>query len=153
MFKLGSVGDAGQLTTDASKASEQEILNHCIAELEARKLARIQEDIRPKENIPLQNKLVQLVGDKPIMDCVIGGIDTEALLDSGSQISALEREWVRENCPSAVMHPISDFLEKEESNVKFTAANNTEVPMIDCVVLKFTIGRHSFPVPFLVTES
>lgn len=153
MFKLGSVGDAGQSTTDASKASEHEILSHCIAELEARKLARIEEDIRPKENIPLQNKLVQLVGDKPIMDCVIGGIDTEALLDSGSQISALEREWVKENCPSAVMHPISDFLEEGESGVKFTAANNTEVPMIGCVVLKFTIGKHSFPVPFLVTES
>ena len=52
--------DTGQSTTEDTEASE--ILSLCIAELESRKRAQIEADIRPKDNIPLQNKLVQLVG-------------------------------------------------------------------------------------------
>ena len=74
------------------------------------------------------------------------------LLDSGSQISSLSSGWVRKNCPNAELRPISDFLEEGEK-VKFSAVNNTEVPMSGCVVLDFSIGKYSFPVPFLVTES
>ena len=48
--ELDSVVDTGQPTTDDSKASE--ILSGCIAELEARKRAQVEADIRPKDNIP-----------------------------------------------------------------------------------------------------
>ena len=147
--KLGSVVDTGQSTTEDSEASE--ILSLCIAELEARKRALVEADIRPKDNIPLQNKLVQLVGSKPLFDCKVGKVDTQVLMDSGSQISSLGADWVREKCPEAEIRPVSDFLEGED--VKFTAVNNTEVSMLGCVVLNFCIGNYSFPVPFLVTES
>ena len=56
--------------------------------------------------------------------------------------------------PDAEIRPITDFLESDEKvRVRFTAANNTEVCMVGCVVLQFSIGDHSFPEPFLVTDS
>ena len=91
--KLDSVVDAGLPTTDESKASE--ILSVCIAELEARRKAQVEADVRPKDNIPLQNKLVKLVGSKPLFDCKVDKVDTQVLLDSGSQISSLGSHWVR----------------------------------------------------------
>ena len=148
--KLDLVVDAGLPTTDDSKASE--ILSGCIAELEARRRAQVEADIRPKDNIPLQNKIVKLVGSKPLFACQVDKVETQVLLDSGSQISSLGSEWVRDNCPEAEIHPVSDFLEEGEE-VRFSAVNDTEVPMLGCVVLNFSIGKYSFPVPFLVTES
>ena len=149
--KLDEVVDTGQSATD-DKASEYEILMQCIAELEARKKAKVEAEVRRKDNIPVQNRLVKLVGSKPLIDCEIGGVKAQVLWDTGSQISTLGVDWVEENFPEAEIRPVSDFLEEGE-NVKFTAANNTEVPMIGCVVLDFSIGKYSFPVPFLVTES
>ena len=130
-----------------------EILQQCIAELEARDKAKKRaKDVRLVDNIPIQNKLVKLIGEKPLLECQIGGVKSKGLLDSGSQISSLGMDWVQEKFPDAELLPITDFLEEGE-NIKFTAANNTEVPMLGCVILEFTIGKYAFPVPFLVTES
>ena len=152
--KLLTVANAGQWATEEVKAStEYEVLGQGIAELEAREQIDRQVDVRRKDNIPLQNRLVKLIGSKPIIDCKIGCKMSKALLDSGSQISSLGLDWVREKFPDIELRPLSDFLEPGEENVKFTAANNTEVPMVGCVTLEFAIGGYSFPVPFLVTES
>ena len=152
--KLLTVANAGQWATEEVKAStECEVLGQGIAELEAREQIDRQVDVRRKDNIPLQNRLVKLIGSKPIIDCKIGSEMSKALLDSGSQISSLGLDWVREKFPDVEMRPLEDFLEPGEENVKFTAANNTEVPMVGCVTLAFAIGGYSFPVPFLVTES
>ena len=69
-------------------------------------------------------------------------------------VSVSNSSWVQENFPDSEIRPISDFLEdKERVQVRFTAANNSEVFMTGVVVLNFAIGEHSFPVPFLVTDS
>ena len=130
LFKLASVADTGQCATEDVKAlTEFEILSQCITELENREKAKKQTDVRRIDNIPIQNRLVKLVGDKPLIDCKIGGVGSQVLWDTGSQISSLSLDWVKENFPEAELRPISDFLEEGE-NVKFTAANNTEVPMV-----------------------
>ena len=77
-------------------------------------------------------------------------LKSKVLLNSGSQISSLGMDWVQEKFPDAELLPITDFLDRGE-NTKFTAANNTEIPMLGCVILEFTIGKYAFPVPFLVT--
>ena len=133
-------------------ASEKDLLEACIAELEAKQSQCKVLDIRRKDNIPLQNRLVKLIGNKPLLDCAIGGVKERALLDSGSMISALTSSWVREKVPTASLEPISTFVE-DEGEIKFLAANGTEVTMIGCVVLPFCIGGSTFPVPFLVTEA
>ena len=151
--KLESVANTGQYATEEGKAlTELDILYQCISELESRERDKKKVGVRRLDNIPVQNRLVKLIGDKPLLDCTIGGVGSKGLLDSGSQISSLGLEWVRERFPDVELLPIADFLEQGE-NVKFTAANNTEVPMVGCVILDFAIGKCSFPVPFLVTES
>ena len=126
----------------------------CIGELEAREASKKKVEVRRKDDIPLQNRLVKLIGSKPLVDCRIGNLDTEVLLDSGSMISSADLEWVTENFPTAELRPISEFLEEDErGDVRFNTANNTEMPMAGCVVLQFSIGKYSFPVPFLVTSA
>ena len=154
--KLGSVIDNGQSVTDSAKALDRETILRFISEEEARRAAllsaRVQEDVRRKDNIPLQNRLVKLIGGKPILKCLINGVQSEALHDSGSQICSVDEDWVSENAPEAELHPISDFVGEGET-LKINAANNIEVPMRGVVCLDFNIGKYSFPVPFLVTES
>ena len=148
--------DAGQYSTDFTKASDEtELLQACIAELQKLEDAKKFVDVRCKDNIPTQNRLVKLIGNKPIFDCSMNGVNTEALLDTGSMVSVSNSKWVQENFPDSEIRPISDFLESDDEKVKvkFTAANNSEVFMVGVVVLNFSIGDHSFPVPFLVTDS
>ena len=44
-------------------------------------------DIRKPVNTGLQNRLVRLVGNKPIISCELGGKKNDVLLDSGNQVS------------------------------------------------------------------
>ena len=108
-------------------------------------------DIRKPVNLGLKNRLVKLIGSKPIINCKINGTESEVLLDTGSQVSMCDKAWLSSHAPGVEMKPVADFLEQGEE-VKFLAANNTEVQITGAVVLDFTLGTCSFPVPFVVTE-
>ena len=144
--------DAGQHTT-GTKALDFDILQAAIAELEARAVSKPIADVRKQDNVPIQNRLVKLIGSKPIFQCKLSGVDSDVLWDTGSQIAMTEQTWLANNFPDAEIGPITDFLSEGEKVPKFTAANNTEVEVVGCTVLNFQIGRFSVPVPFLVTES
>ena len=152
--KLLAATDAGQcVAVVGNKASEQEILQVCIAELEAQEKLKKKIDCARKDNIVLRNRLVKLIGNKPLFECVLGGVSGVMVLwDTGSMISLLNLDWVRTTFPGATLLPTSVFLE-EEGEVRFSAANNSEMVMVGCVVLPFTLGGRSVDVPFLVTEA
>ena len=135
-----------------NKSSDYDILCWAISELERREKAKKCRDVRQRDNIPLQDRLVKLIGRKPLFQCELEGVGSQVLWDTGSMISMIDSEWVRDNCPDVELRPISDFIE-DDDNVEFVAANNTKVPMIGCVVLQFAMGSTNFPVPFLVTSS
>ena len=86
-----------------------------------------------------------------MVKCGLGGKESEVLLDSGSQVSMCDEEWVSENAPGAEIKNITDFLERDEK-VNFFAANNTVVPIVGVVVLEFSLGDCKFPVPFVITS-
>ena len=151
-FKLLGVAEARLHATEEGKASEEILIRGAIAELEAREKVKKKVDLSRKDNVPLRNRIVKLIGSKPLFQCCLSGIDTLVLWDTGSMVSLADMKWVRENFPDLEIRPITDFLEEGEE-VRFTAANNTEVPVTGCVVLHFKIGENSFPVPFLITES
>ena len=89
-----------------------------------------------------------------MFECLLGGKKSEVLLDTGSMIALGDNNWVTSNFPDIEIRPISDFVDKQdEAKIKFTAANNTEVEMLGCVELPFSIGDSTFPVPFLITNS
>ena len=151
--KLSGAVDARLCTAGVGKASDDELIQVCITELEKRLNEKKLFDVRCKDNVPLQNRLVKLIGRKPLFDCLLDGVETQVLWDTGSMISLLDLGWVRTKFPEIQIRPISDFLDRDEVRVRFTAANQTELAMVGCVVLHFTLGENSFPVPFLVTDS
>ena len=106
-------------------------------------------EVTQKMNPHLQNRLVKLIGEKPILKCRLGAVESRVLWDTGSMVSVVDRDWVKENAPNAVLHPISDFTGTD--NVEFKAANNSDVSMMGSVIIEFSLGKNSFPVPFLVS--
>ena len=150
--KLAPVVGAGHLTTDFNEnASDYEKLQWAISELEKRVSIKSC-DIRRSVNGILSNRLVKLIGKKPLFKCLLDGTTTKVLWDTGSQVSVIDMEWLSLYAPDAVLRPITDFLEQEEK-VEFLAANNTVVPIKGAVVLEFTLGHRKFPVPFVVTSA
>ena len=120
-----------------------ERLTWAISELERREKLKNRVDIRQNPNRPLQNKLVKLIGEKPLFTCKLGGVDSEVLWDTGSMISMVDNSWVAENLPDVKLEPISDFLENS-ADVTFKAANDTDVPMDGVIVIDFTMGNATF---------
>ena len=154
MPKLDPVVDAGQATTDFdfNKSSDAEKLQWAISELEKRVKVDSVCDIRKPVSSGLQRRLVRLIGAKPLFKCLLDGIESRVLWDTGSQVSVIDLEWLSVFAPDAVLRPINDFLDHDEK-VEFLAANNTVLPIQGAVVLEFTMGHKTFPVPFVVTSS
>ena len=141
------------MTGFSENASDFEKLNWAINELERREKVEVKKivDIRRPVNAGLTNRLAKLIGSKPIVSCELNEKTSEVLLDTGSQVSMCDEDYLSEHAPEAEIQPVTDFLEKNEK-VRFFAANNTEVPIIGAVVMLFTLGKVSFPVPFVVTS-
>ena len=104
-------------------------------------------------NDKTRKKLVKLVGDKPILKCRLGGVEVEVLWDTGSMVSLVDRRWIKENLPDAVIHPVSDFLESNEKELCLRAANSTRIKFDGVAVLDFSVGDgEGFVVPILVAS-
>ena len=137
-------------TDDFGKSSEYEKLCWAISELEKSKKLKNSVNVSQNVNLQLQHRLIKLIGEKPLFNCEWNDVESRVLWDTGSMISLVDVNWVKENTPNIELRPISDFIEEEK--VEFKAANNTDVVMLGSVVLKFTLGENCFPVPFLVTN-
>ena len=105
-------------------------------------------------NDKTRKKLIRLVGDKPILRCRLGGKEVEVLWDTGSMVSLVDRRWIKENIPEAVIHPVADFLEPHENDLCLKAANSTKVKFDGVAVLEFAVGEgNGFAVPVLVASN
>ena len=103
-----------QSTADAAKASDIDLVRACIAQLEGQLEAQKYADVRRKDNVPLQNRLVRLIGNQPLFNCKLDDVDTQVLWDTGSMLSLLDLVWLKERFPEAEVLLISDFLEHGE---------------------------------------
>ena len=151
--KLDPVAIAGQTATGFNdKSSDFDKLQWAIAELEKREKndTFYHIDIKKDLNTGLRNRLVKLIGSKPLLKCCLDKVESLVLWDTGSQVSVVDDEWLSTHAPNAIVRPISEFLENGEK-IEFLAANNTEVPMRGAVVLEFAMDGEHFLVPFVVT--
>ena len=69
-------------------------------------------------NGEVENHLVKLIGSKPMLNCILNGVLSSVLWDTGSMISLVDVEWVKENIPVLEVHSISKFLGEEEADLK-----------------------------------
>ena len=99
-----------------------------------------------------QKKLVKLIGQKPILNCQLDDKAFKMLWDTGSQVSLVDRSWVREHFPDEEVYSVSEFLEDKELNLR--AANATIIPFDGVIILKFSLlgGEEGFYIPVLVAS-
>ena len=97
-------------------------------------------------------KIAKLVGQKPMLRCQFSGKWFDALWDTGSMITLVDRIWLKEHFPDEEVIPVEEFLEGE--NLRIRAANKTLIPFDGVVVLRFTLGEghEGFWVPVLVSR-
>ena len=107
---------------------------------------REKNQVRPK----VKDRLIQLVGEKPMLNCQINGSNVEALWDTGSMVAMGEEAWVKAIAPDSGIMTVEEFLEGD--NLHLYAANNTQVDVVGVAELELTLGSREIVVPFLVTR-
>ena len=76
----------------------------------------------PKEH----TTVVQLVGRKCMVNCELNGQETEALWDTGAQVSIISWDWVQNNLQECTVQPVEKLLGVTQLDLK--AANGTDLP-------------------------
>ena len=55
-------------------------------------------------------KVAKLVGRRCMVQCVINNVQTEALWDTGAQVSIVSKDWIAENLPTAESRQMDELL-------------------------------------------
>ncbi|KAL9964944.1 hypothetical protein ACROYT_G028661 [Oculina patagonica] len=99
-------------------------------------------------------QVVRLVGRKCSVKCLLNGVETEALWDTGAQVSIVSRSWLRRCLPGCDIRDIAELLGMDGLDLK--AANGTDLPYEGWVELTFNLIEndfdHTVKVPFLVAK-
>uniref|UniRef100_A0A3B3IJJ6 Gypsy retrotransposon integrase-like protein 1 n=2 Tax=Oryzias latipes TaxID=8090 RepID=A0A3B3IJJ6_ORYLA len=103
-----------------------------------------------------QAKLKALIGRKCMVDCFFEGVLTQALWDTGSQVTIINESWRKSFLPHVRLHGTEELLGPGETLVG-TAANQTPIPFAGWVELKFRLRAETQPqiellVPVLVSS-
>ena len=97
--------------------------------------------------------MLRLVGDKCTVNCLLGGVSTEALLDTRAQVSLISKKCVNQNLPVIDIRQINELLDVSELNLR--AANGTMLPYEGWVEIYFCLSNnaaHVVSVKFLVAS-
>ncbi|TKS65275.1 Retrovirus-related Pol polyprotein [Collichthys lucidus] len=111
---------------------------------------------------PLTGKQLQtakLVGKKCLVRASLGGVDTTALWDTGSQVSMVGNNWKTEYLPDVEVRPVTELL--EDGSLELSAANGTDIPYKGWMEIEVTLAKDAVAgmsdkpvlVPILVANS
>ena len=122
-----------------------------LADIVKSKLYREKTVHQRQGDLKLRRKILNLVGEKPMVSCYLGDDKAEMLWDTGSMVSMVDRRWVRRHFPDEVIYPVSAFLDKE---LHVQAANETRIKFDGVVLLEFSLCKEEegFLVPMLVSS-
>lgn len=100
--------------------------------------------------------VTKLIGRKALTQCNLNGLAVSALLDTGAQVSMIDREWKNKYLPDIPIRPLSEIIEGEEE-LKVCAVNGDILPFDGWVAITVNlIGNEnpgfSITVPFLVSS-
>lgn len=84
-----------------------------------------------------QTKLLSLIGNKCMVDCSFNGVTTQAIWDTGSQVSMISEKWRRNHLPRTTVRSIQELLESD--TVLGKAVNQTAIPFTGWVEVKFQL--------------
>ena len=97
-----------------------------------------------------RNKLVNLIGERCLVDCEIGGSKTEALWDTGSQVCLVSKQWLKDNGLGHVI--LNDISEALGTDIQLEGVGGKNIPYEGFMYFKFKINENSVFVPFLVSK-
>lgn len=100
--------------------------------------------------------LAKLVGRRALTHCYLNGLAVSALLDTGAQVSMIDRDWRNTYLPDMPVRPLDEIIDDEEE-LKVYAVNGEVLPFDGWVVLKVNLKGNENPnlsitVPFLVSS-
>ena len=98
-------------------------------------------------------KVAKLVGKRCMVQCVMNNVKTEALWDTGAQVSIVSKDWIAENLPPAESRRMDELLNDKGLDLK--AANGTEIPYEGWIEVSFKLmtsdDKHGMSVAFLIS--
>ena len=150
--------DSGCYCSDECKQQHVQTDEHQLLCVSIQQLEEVQMNqrlaalpLKEKSQVSVKRRLIGLVGEKPMVKCQIGGKSSEALWDTGAQVSMVDKIWLGKNHPTAEVDSLEEFLEGD--NLHLFTANNSRVSVEGVVTLDVKMGGFSVPVPFVVSES
>ena len=94
-------------------------------------------------------KLVELIGARCTVACVIGGVDCEALWDTGAEVSLISSDWLRRK---GIIYEVKDVKALLGGALRLRAVGNREIPYVGYTELSFQMGKQNVQVPFLISK-
>lgn len=101
-------------------------------------------------------RVAKLIGRRALTHCNLNGLAVSALLDTGAQVSMIDRDWKSKYLPGTPARPLSDIMGDEEE-LKVYAVNGDILPFDGWVALTVNLLGNEDPnlsitVPFLVSS-
>lgn len=122
---------------------------------------------RPKENneqvnpqlpfaLPTQTsrRIAKFIGAKALARCDLNGLTVNALLDTGAQVSMIDKNWKEKYLPDAPIRPLSEIFDEREE-LEVYAVNGEILPFDGWVLIAVSFSGNgalsqSIMVPFLI---
>lgn len=92
----------------------------------------------PYNSSSKRKRVAQLIGKKCLVWCKMNTVKTQALWDTGAQVSIMSEAWKSQNLPDAEIRPISELLNDDEL-LDVRAANGSEIPFQGWVPVSFSL--------------
>ena len=73
-----------------------------------------------------RDEVLRLVGRKCIVKCLLNGLESDALWDTGAQVSIISHSWLNQCLPGCDIRDIAELLGMD--GLKLKAANGTDLP-------------------------
>ena len=104
-----------------------------------------------------RDQVVQLIGEKCLLNCKMDGSKTKVLLDTGAQVSLIPKAWLNTHLNEHKISKIEEILDLyDKLRVKW--GNQAEIPFVGWVDITFELTSHGdeesqrLQIPFLVIE-
>ena len=104
---------------------------------------------------PTSRRLAKFIGAKALARCDLNGLTVDALLDTGAQVSMIDRSWKKKYIPDAPVRPLSEIFDNEELEIQ--AVNGGVLPFDGWVLIAVSFAGNSalsqsIMVPFLISS-
>lgn len=104
-------------------------------------------------------QIAKLIGRKALTKCILNGLEVNALVDTGAQVSIIDRAWKDKYLPDLDIHPLSELTEVkgDKELLQVYAVNGERLPFDGWVSITVNLPENEDPslsitVPFLVSS-